>query len=260
MMKIQLKNIQFSYDHGSNALEDVSLEVKKRELVSIVGPNGSGKSTLLKCINRILKPRRGSILVNGKEVWKFQLKELARILGYVPQVSNHFLSSCVFDTVLLGRRPYINWRLNKRDEDVVLNLLKLMNLEGLMLRQFNELSGGEQQKVIIARALAQEPQILLIDEPTSNLDLKHQIEILTLILSAIKEKGLSAIMAIHDLSLAARFSDRIVLLKEGRIYTEGEPNKVLTKKNLKEVYGVEVDINYDSGIPHIIPLFSVEAS
>lgn len=260
MMKIQLKNIQFSYDHGSNALEDVSLEVKNRELVSIVGPNGSGKSTLLKCINRILTPRRGSILVNGKEVCKFQLKELAQVLGYVPQVSNHSLSSCVFDTVLLGRRPYINWRLNKRDEDVVFNLLKLMKLEGIMLREFNELSGGEQQKVIIARALAQEPQILLIDEPTSNLDLKHQIEILTLILSAIKEKGLSAIMAIHDLSLAARFSDRIVLLKEGRIYAEGEPNKVLTKKNIKEVYGVEVDTNYDSGIPHIIPLFSVGTS
>ncbi len=252
-MKIRIKDIWFSYD-SINALEGISFEVQDKELISLVGPNGSGKTTLLKCINRILKPKKGSVLIYEKDSRQFQLKDLGRILGYTPQTSDHRFSFTVFDTVLLGRRPYINWSLTKKDRKVVIDTLYLLNLDGLALREFSELSGGEQQKVIIARALAQEPEVLLIDEPTSNLDLKHQIEVLRLIHSIVRKNGLSTIMAIHDLNLAAKFSDKIILLKRGKIYAAGDPKSVFTKENIKEVYGVEVDINYRLGIPHIMLL------
>ena len=252
-MKIQVKNIWFSYD-SINALEGISFEVSDKEIISLAGPNGSGKTTLLKCINRILKPKSGNILIYEKDSCEFQLKDLAQILGYAPQISDHRFSFTVFDTVLLGRRPYINWRLTKRDRKIVIDTLCSLNLEGLMLREFNELSGGEQQKVIIARALAQEPEVLLIDEPTSNLDLKHQIEVLKLIRSIVRKNALSIIMAIHDLNLASRFSDKIILLKQGKIYAAGEPRSVFTKEIIKDVYGIEVEINYNFGVPHIILL------
>lgn len=252
-MKIQIKDIWFSYD-SIDALKGVSFEVHNKEIISLVGPNGSGKTTLLKCINRILKPKSGSILIDGKGNNNLQLKELAQILGYIPQNFNHLFPFTVFDTVLLGRRPYINWSLSKRDRKIVIDTLRSLKLDGLMLKNFNELSGGEQQKVIIARALAQEPEVLLIDEPTSNLDLKHQIEVLKLIRSYVRKNSLSVIMAIHDLNLASRFSDKIVLLKQGKIYAAGEPKSMFSKETIKEVYGVEVEIIYNSGLPYIIPL------
>jgi iron complex transport system ATP-binding protein len=141
-----------------------------------------------------------------------------------------------------------------RDKEVVSQILVLMGLEDMVMRQFNELSGGERQKVLIARALAQEPEVLLLDEPISNLDLRHQLEVLNLISAAVKEKNISAIMAMHDLNLASRFSDRMIFLKEGKVYTIGKPIAVLTAENIREVYGVEAIINKDSGRPHIIPV------
>ena len=252
-MKLSVKDVHFSYDRIP-ALEDVTLGVEEGEVMSIVGPNGSGKSTLLKCINKILKPKRGAILVKNRDVSKVGLRELARLLGYVPQSANYAFPSTVFDTVLLGRRPYVNWGVGARDKEIVSQMLVLMGLESMALRQFNELSGGERQKVLIARALAQEPEILLLDEPTSNLDLRHQLEVLSLIYTAVKEKNISAVMAIHDLNLASRFSDRIIFLKEGKVYAIGEPCEVLTAENIRAVYGVETIINKDSGRPHIIPL------
>ena len=252
-MRLEVKGVRFSYK-SAPVLKDVCLEVGDGEMVSLVGPNGSGKTTLLKCIARILKPKKGVILLNGDELGKISSKELARILGYVPQSSPSSFPLTVFETVLLGRKPYIRWRLSRRDKDIVLNTLRLMELDGLALRMFNELSGGERQKVLIARALAQEPEVLLLDEPTSSLDLRHQIEVLQLISDIVRERKLAAIMAIHDLNLASMFSDKIIMLKEGKIYAAGKGEEVLNPENIWEVYGVRVMVSYDPGRPHIIPL------
>jgi len=252
-MKVRAKDIHFSYG-GIKALQGVSMDVWGQEVVSLVGPNGSGKTTFLKCINKLLRPQQGTILVAGRDVKQVGLKELARLLGYVPQSGNHAFPSTVFDTVLLGRRPHMNWGVGARDKEIVSRMLVLMGLQNIALRQFTELSGGERQKVLIARALAQEPEVLLLDEPTSNLDLRHQLEVLSLVRAAVQEKGVSAVMAIHDLNLASRFSDRIVFLKDGMVYAVGKPGEVLNRDNIAAVYGVETIINKDSGRPYIIPV------
>jgi len=252
-MRLEVKGVRFSY--GSvPILKDVCLEVGEGEVVSLVGPNGSGKTTLLKCIGRILKLKKGVILFNGGELGKMGARELARLLGYVPQSSPSSFPLTVLETVLLGRRPHIRWKLSRKDKEIVLRTLRLMELDNLSLRMFNQLSGGERQKVLIARALAQEPEVLLLDEPTSSLDLRHQLEVLELITDIVREKGLAAIMAIHDLNLASMFSDKIIMLKEGRIYAAGKGEEVLSPENIRQVYGVKVTVSNDSGRPYIIPL------
>ncbi len=252
-MKLEIKGVSFSY--GSRpALDDVTVSIGEGEIVALVGPNGSGKTTLIKCINRILKPRKGVVLVDGRDAERIKRRDLARLLSYVPQSAAYVFPSTVFDTVLLGRRPYVNWGISPRDKEVVYRVLSLMGLESFASRDFNELSGGERQKVLIARALAQEPQVLLLDEPTSNLDLRHQLEVLNILRSVVKGKGMAAIMAMHDLNLAARFSDRMIFLREGKIWDVAEPEEAITSENIRVVYGVEAVISKDLGHPHIVPI------
>lgn len=256
-MKLDVKGVSFSY--GSRcALEDVTMSIGAGELVSLVGPNGSGKTTLLKCVNRILKLRKGTVLVEGHDVSKLRLKELAKLLGYVPQGTGRSFPSTVFEIVLIGRKPYMNWNVSSKDKEIVLDILTLVGLEGMASRPSNELSGGELQKVQIARALAQEPEVLLLDEPTSNLDLKHQLDVLNLISSIAREKKMVAVMAMHDLNLASRFSDTMIFLNWGKIYAAGAPETVLTPGNIRSVYGVEAEVvNRGGGRPYIIPIRSV---
>ncbi|MEW6102237.1 MAG: ABC transporter ATP-binding protein [bacterium] len=255
-MRIEINGVCFAY--GSRpALKDVSVKVKGEEVISILGPNGSGKSTLLKCINKILKPQKGVIYLDGNETSKFKQKELAKLLGYVPQSSSYSFPLTVFDAVLLGRKPYITWSISFKDKEIVSQILKEMNLEDMMLRYFNELSGGEKQKVLLARALAQEPEVLLLDEPTSNLDLRHQLEVMELISSLAKKKAIAIVMAIHDLNLASRFSDRMLFLTKGKIFAIGQPKEVFTPENIREVYGVEAIISKASVSPYIIPIKSL---
>lgn len=178
-MSLHVKDLSFRYDNTS-ILKHIHMQVEDGEVVSLVGPNGAGKSTLLKCINRILKIPTGTIIIDEEDVKDLNLKKLARIFGYVPQTSLHTFPATVFDTVLLGRRPYVDWVVSPKNKAIVYEMLILMDLDHMALRQFNELSGGEQQRALIARALAQEPKVLLLDEPTSNLDLKHQLEVLEL--------------------------------------------------------------------------------
>jgi len=251
-MKLEISGIQFSY-RSLPILQNISLGVGDGELLSLVGPNGSGKTTLLRCINRIIKPRKGTILVEGNNLAALELKQLARFIGYVPQSAPESFPLTVFETVLLGRKPHVSWTLGQRDKEIVFNVLRLMDLDGMALRLFSELSGGEKQKVLIARALAQEPQVLLLDEPTSNLDWKYQLEVLALIAGLVREKNLSAVMAMHDLNLASSFSSKIAMLNRGRIYAAGEPGEVLSTVNIKEVYGIDTTIKNDSGRPYIIP-------
>jgi len=255
-VKLEIEGVQFSYK-STPVLNNISLNVEEGTVLSLVGPNGSGKTTLLKCMNRILNPKKGTIFLEGKDISKLKAKELARFLGYVPQSAHDSFPLTVFDTVLLGRIPHLNFKISDQDKETVFAVLTLMGLEEIAFRTFNELSGGERQKVLVARALCQEPKVLLLDEPTSNLDLRYQLEVLSIIVNLVKDKGISAVMAIHDLNLASRFSDNIVMLKDGVIYAVGEVREILNSKNIREVYGVDTTINNDSGRPYVIPLAPV---
>ena len=256
-MKLDIKGICFSY--GSRpALKDVTMNMEKGGMVSIIGPNGSGKTTLLKCIDKMLKPERGSILIEDKDVAKMGTMEMARLLGYVPQSAGNVFPCTVFEALLIGRRPHLSWGVGEKDRKIVSQTLELMGLEDMAMRMFGELSGGERQKVLIARALAQEPEVLLLDEPTSNLDLRHQLGVLGLLNDVVEKKGILAIMAMHDLNLASRFSHQMVGLRRGEVYAAGEPKSVLTPENIRLVYGVEAIVGNNSGAPHIIPLRPVE--
>ncbi len=256
-MKLDIRGICFSY--GSvPILESVTVHVNSGEILTLAGPNGSGKTTLLRCVNRIIKPKSGIITLGGNDIGRAGLKELALYLGYVPQSAPTSFPLTVFDTVLLGRRPHVGWKLGERDKEVVFKVLKLMQLDRMAMRLFNELSGGEKQKVLIARAICQEPQVLILDEPTSNLDLRHQLEVLILISKLVKDTGISAIMAMHDLNLVSRFATTTALLKDGRLYAAGSPGRILTPNNIREVYGVEVDVVLNSGHPFVIPLAPID--
>ncbi len=255
MVKISIKGLTFSYN-SHKILDDLNIEIDDSEILSLVGPNGSGKTTLIKCIDRILKPK-GSILLDGRELQSISRQEIARTVGYVPQSSATPLSTTVFDTVLMGRRPHITWQVSDRDLDKVAEILELLHLDDLAMSDFAQLSGGQKQKVLIARALAQEPAILLLDEPTSNLDMKHQLEVMEIIRDMVIEKKISAIMAIHDLNLASRFSDRLVMLKGGRMYAIGSPAALLNCENIRQIYGVEAAVINAQDRPYIVPLQSL---
>jgi len=255
-LKLTINKLSFNYT-GIQVLKDVELELGLGEILSIVGPNGSGKSTLLKCINRILKTTQNTVLIDGKDTSKLNLKELSKIMGYVPQSSTSTFPFTVFDVVLMGRKPYIHWNLSERDNEIVAEMLDFLGIGELSMRHFNELSGGEQQKVIVARALAQQPQILLLDEPTSSLDIKHQLEILCMLRSLTQGKERSVIVSMHDLNLASRFSDRMIMLKQGKIFASGTPESVLTEENIEKVYGISCKvINSILSKPQVVPIVS----
>lgn len=255
MVNITIKNLTFSYN-SHKILDDLNLVIENSEVLSLVGPNGSGKTTLIKCIDRILKPK-GSILLDGKEIEEMSRQDVARQIGYVPQSSSAPLATTVFDTVLMGRRPHIGWRVRDADLEKVAEVLERLHLEDLAMRDFSQLSGGQKQKVLIARALAQEPSILLLDEPTSNLDMLHQLEVMETVSHLVKEKNISAVMAIHDLNLASRYSDKLVMLKEGKVYAAGEPQSLLNEANIGHVYGIEAMVMNALGRPYIVPLRSL---
>ncbi|MCD6510766.1 MAG: ABC transporter ATP-binding protein [Thermoprotei archaeon] len=251
-MILRVAGVCFRY--GSlPVLKDVTFEVNKGEVVCILGPNGSGKTTLLRCINRLLRPYKGSVLVNERDVISLKRGEIAKIFGYVPQIEENRFPLTVFEAVMLGRKPHMGWRPSKRDFKAVSDILRDLDLEGLAMRKVSELSGGEWRKVIMARALAQEPEVLLLDEPTNHLDLKHQVEVLSLVRTLAKKKGLCVIMAMHDINLALRFSDKVIVISEGRIVFSGKVSE-LSPSIVERVYGIKVEVLHDgNGIPIIIP-------
>ena len=252
-MKLKVKGVEFGYN-STPVLEGISMDLDRSEIVGIVGPNGAGKSTLIRCIDRILTPRGGSILLDGNDVSKMTRMEIAKRMGYVPQTTTRVFPATVFDTVLMGRRPHLGWKSSDDDVDAVLEVLELMGIMEFAMRDFNEISGGQQQNVLIARALAQEADILLLDEPTSNLDIRHQLEVMDIMKGIVKKKGISAIVAIHDLNLASRYTDRLLLMNGGRIFAAGNPESVLTVENIRQAYGVEALVKSDGKRPYIIPL------
>jgi iron complex transport system ATP-binding protein len=252
-MELNVNGVRFRYG-SREILHDVELEANSGEVLAVIGANGAGKSTLIRCINRILKPQQGAVFLDGKELSGFNAKERACMMGYVPQTAKDVFSFNVMETVLMGRKPHISWGVGKRDLRIVNSILLRMGLKQLVERYLYELSGGERQKVLIARALAQEPEVLLLDEPTSNLDVRHQLEVMELIQSIAREQRKCVLIVVHDLNLAARFADQILMLKGGEVFAAGTVQQVLTTENIKAVYGVEsMIINTKLG-PYVITI------
>ncbi|MGH4037671.1 MAG: ABC transporter ATP-binding protein [Sphaerochaeta sp.] len=252
-MKLIVKNLSFSYP-GKKVLKNIELYSNYKEFICILGPNGSGKSTLVKCIEGLLPTQKDSIFLDGKSVKLLNRVEKAKMIGYVSQNNEQLFADTVFDTVLMGRKPYYSWHCSDEDIEITANVIRHLELEDLAMCPFNELSGGQQQRVIIARALAQEPKILLLDEPTSALDISHQLEVMEILKNLVEDHNISVIMVIHDLNMAARYADKLVLMKDGMIYSQGNANDILTVENLALVYGIESEIYCHRGIVSVSPI------
>lgn len=249
-MNISIEKLFFSYPNTS-VLEDISFTAESGKTVAVLGTNGAGKTTLLKCINRILRCSSGKISVNGKDTALMKPDELAKTIGYVPQKLT-FSDSTVFDAVLMGRKPYIRWEASAYDLKITEKLIEENGLTDIALSNVNEISGGEQQKVAVARALAQQPGILIFDEPTSNLDIKNQLGIMQNITDIAKANNITVIVTMHDINLALRFADEFILLKDKRIHSYGTKD-IITPASIKEVYGLEAEVVQLLGKTVVIP-------
>ena len=253
---LNIKNLVCGYSSGFT-LKDINLELKKGEFWGIVGPNGSGKTTLLKTITKLLKPEQGEIVLDGEDIEDMGFKDIAKKVAVVPQFVNTEVGISVEEFVFLGRIPHrraFQFFETKADEGIAEEAMKSTGVFQLRQRDMNNLSGGEDQRVAVARALAQQPLLLLLDEPTAHLDIGHQVRILDL-LAGLNEKTSLTIMAVfHDLNLASEYCDKLLLLKDGSVHSVGSPEKVLTYRALEEVYGTLVIVNKNpiSGRPYVI--------
>lgn len=250
-MTLNVTDTTFGYD-GTHVLKDVSFQVDRGELLGLLGPNGSGKSTLLQIIDTIQEIEAGEILLDGVDLQKSTQEEVARHVGYLPQTEASIPSATVFDTVLLGRQPYFDWRPSREDRAAVEQVLEELGISDLAMREVPTLSGGQRRMVLLARALVQAEDALLLDEPTSGLDLKHQHEVMRRVRDGIQRSELAGIVALHDLDLATRFCDRFAFLKDGELRAVGG-DEVLTEQLIQTVYEVPVDVFQHEGQTHIVP-------
>ena len=251
---MDLQSVSFRYREDW-VIRNLSFRVERGEFIGIVGPNGSGKSTLLKLLYRLISPQRGKILIDGIDLGAISRSEIAKKMAVVAQETQLLFPFRVIEVVLMGRSPYLGHLMfeSQKDLDIAKKVMAWTEVLPFADRLIDELSGGERKRVLIARALAQEPEILLLDEPTTSLDIHHQIDFLDLIHSLNRERRLTIVMASHDMNLASEFCDRILLLQGGRIHSVGSPQEVITKESIQEVYGckVWVDKNPVSGMPRI---------
>ncbi len=252
MTEIIIEDLDYSYSKDALVLKDISLSMSNPQLISIVGPNGVGKSTLIHCIDRILSPTHGTVVVDGMDVTEYPPKDLAKKIGYVPYSAGDSFPMTVVDTILMGRNPHHKWKSLHEDMKIVEEAMDLMDIKPLAMRNFNELSAGQHQRVMLARGLAQQPEILLLDEPTANLDIKHQVGVTRLLKQLSASKGIIVIMISHDLNLAAKYSDNIIMLSKGSVFAVGKPDEVITADSIREVYGVDSEVIQSEGRPFMI--------
>ena len=254
-MMLEAAAIACAYD-GTDVLSDVTLRLSPGDFVAVAGPNGSGKSTLIRALSRVLRPRVGSALLDGRDLYALPARESARAIAVLPQESSVEFEFTCEEVVMMGRAPHLGRfeTESERDRAVVREAMERTSTWELRGRPIVELSGGERQRVLLARAFAQEPKILLLDEPTAHLDLSFQVQILRLVRALRDEKKTAVLASLHDLNLAAAYADRIVLLSKGKVAAAGTPREVLVESVLQPVFGPEVTVRThpDSGAPLVL--------
>lgn len=250
-MTLHIKNLSFAYKKGFKILDDISISLEQGNILGILGPNGTGKTTFIKCINRIHEPLEGEIIFEDRNLRALKHEDVAKIIAYVPQYINTSFSMSVIDAVMMGRLPYAKRSYSEDDKKIVFEVIRSMELEDFAFRNIRELSGGERQRVFVARALAQNPKMIILDEPTSSLDLHNQLFILRIIEKVAREKNITIMMTIHDLNLAAMFCDKILMLKNKKIFAYGSTDEVLTEDNVNTMYKVNTKITEEEGYKHI---------
>ena len=262
MNAIALNAVGFRYDVNW-VLKDISCRIAKGQFVGILGPNGSGKTTLLKILDGMLKPQEGKVFINGVPITSIRRSDLAKTVAVVSQDFRMTFPFTVREVVLMGRSPHLaKWRFEgEKDLRIAERAMELTDTLSFASRSMEQLSGGERQRVFIARALAQEPQILLLDEPTAFLDIKHQIDFFDLVKSLNRKNYLTIVAVTHDVNLASLYCDRLILLRGGRMHIEGRPDEVITEANIAEVYQVPVGVDHSpvTNRPRITPFAGTDA-
>ncbi|MGN0097877.1 MAG: ABC transporter ATP-binding protein [Candidatus Methanomethylophilaceae archaeon] len=248
---IDVKDLRFSYRSGTEVLKGISFQSEENTVISILGPNGTGKTTFLKCMCGLQSPTSGSITIDGVDVSKLHGREMAKKIGYVPQ-STPVSRMSVFDSILIGRKPYIDWAASQEDLDKVSNVIDSLGMSHLSLKYLDEISGGEFQKAQIARAIVQEPAVIILDEPTNNLDISNQHKTMHMIMDAVRSRNVCTIMTMHDINLAVHYSDKFLFLKDGVVRAYGGP-EIITSELIYDVYGLETEIITHRGVPIVVP-------
>lgn len=261
MKPVQISNLSFSYD-DKPVLIDVSADFPAGQVTTLLGPNGSGKTTLIKLLSGLLEPDLGQIHLFEKPLVSYKQKEVGKVLASVPQSTAVEFSYTVEEVVMMGRYPHLGrFQFESHlDQQIVNDAMMATNVYALKDQLITALSGGEVQRVIIARALAQQPKVLLLDEPISHLDLQHQIELLNLLKDLARTQRITVIVVLHDLNFAMAYSDQVLLLKKGRLIANGRAGDVITPENIEDVYGVKTCLvkNPVNGMPYILPLLTPE--
>jgi len=253
MTKIEVKNLGYSYRNSPNlVIHDINLCIEKPGLYCIIGPNGVGKSTFIKCMNKIFTPVTGQVLLDGRDIKELSLKEISSKIGYVPVTTDNVFTMPVIDAILLGRQAHGSLRTSKEDLEIVTRVMKMMGLEELSMRSFNHLSAGQHQKVAIARGIAQKTPILILDEPTANLDVKHQVYVTELLRGLAQRDGKIIIMISHDINIAAKYAHEVIVMENGTVSQVGPSEKVITEELINRIYNVDCRIVNDEGKPHVI--------
>lgn len=255
-MSIAIKTESITLNLGAFKLQDISLSIPKGKITTIIGPNGSGKSTLLKVITKLLSADNGSVYIANKKTTAYKTKDFAKIVSMLPQSKDSLPNLTVRELISFGRSPYKslwNNQLTADDEDIIKQAMQMTDTTKHENRLFSNLSGGEQQKVRIAMALAQKTEILLLDEPTTYLDIAHQLDVMELLYQINKEYQITIVMVLHDLQQAATYSDHLIALKHGKIVDSGTPTSTITVDFLRKVYEINARILFEDGYPLIIP-------
>lgn len=253
---LRTDTIRYEHDFTKFKLDDISINIQQGEIVSLIGPNGSGKSTLLRIISRLLKPNSGDVYLGEHNMRHMKTNEIAKTLTMLPQMNNHQLDLTVRELVEFGRHPHSGkkMKLSQQDIEIVDWAIEVTGLKQLEHRLLPSMSGGERQRAWIAMTVAQHPKVLLLDEPTTYLDIAHQLEVMELVQQLNRQYNMTVIMVLHDINQAAQYSDRLIVLKGGKLYYDGLPHCVLCKEMFESIFEIEADITMKAGKPMFTPL------